>query len=189
MADSPSPRRTLVIALVALAVAVLAAVGVLAIGTQRQASPAALGTSPAELGTSPAELGASPAALGEAVYRSGVGPDGRPIPRTVDQEAGGMMGGGMMGGGGCASCHGSDGRGLSTQQFTSPDITYSNLTDPQGMLMPDGTRGPTYTDAAIGRAVTTGIDPEGSHLEWPMPQWQLTEREWTGLLAYLKTLH
>ena len=104
-----------------------------------------------------------------------------------------MMGGGMMGGGmmdsGCASCHGTDGRGLTTQRFTSPDITYANLTDPKGMLAPDGTRGPTYTDATLRRAVTTGIDPEGSHLDWPMPQWQLTDQEWNGLLAYLKTLH
>jgi hypothetical protein len=106
---------------------------------------------------------------------------------------GGMMGGGMMGGGmmnaGCASCHGSDGHGLTTQQFTSPNITYANLTDPKGMLAPDGTRGPTYNDVTLRRAVTTGIDPEGSHLAWPMPQWQLTTQEWTGLLAYLKTLN
>jgi len=168
-----SPRRTLVIALVALGVAVLAAVGVLVIGTHRQASMSAPGT--------------SPAALGEAVFQSGVGPAGQPIPRTMSQGGGGMMGGGMMNSG-CASCHGTDGHGLSTQQFTSPSITYSNLTDPQGMFMPDGTRGPTYTDAAIRRAVTTGIDPAGSHLEWPMPQWQLTDQEWSGLLAYLKTL-
>lgn len=102
-----------------------------------------------------------------------------------------MMGGGagMMAGSGCATCHGSDGHGRATMMFTAPDITYANLTDRQGMLMPDGTRGPTYTDATIHRAVTTGIDPEGSHLDWPMPQWQLTSEEWTSLLAYLKTLH
>jgi len=103
------------------------------------------------------------------------------------------MGGGVMGGGvmrlSCASCHGADGHGLATQQFTSPNITYSNLTDPKGMLAPDGTRGPTYTDASLRRAITTGIDPTGGQLAWPMPQWQLTGQEWGGLLAYLKTLH
>ncbi len=41
-----------------------------------------------------------------------------------------------------------------TSQFTAPDITYANLTDPKGMLMPDGTRGPVYTDAGIEKAVT-----------------------------------
>ena len=57
------------------------------------------------------------------------------------------------------------------------------------MFAPDGARGPTYTDATIRRAVTTGVDPQGSQLAWPMPRWQLTDQEWSGLLAYLKTLH
>jgi hypothetical protein len=175
-------RRSLVIAAVAIAVAAATAVGVLVVGTHRQASPIAAGS--------------TPTAIGEALYQTGIGPDGAPIPRSESQTppGGGMIGGGgMMGGGmmdsGCASCHGTDGHGLATQQFTSPDITYANLTDPKGMLAPDGTRGPTYTDATLRRAVTTGIDPEGSHLDWPMPQWQLTTQEWDGLLAYLKTLH
>ena len=88
---------------------------------------------------------------------------------------------------GCATCHGADGHGRTTPTFTSPNITYSNLTDPQGMLQPDGTRGPTYTDATLRTAVTQGLDPEGSRLESPMPQWQLTGPEWADLLAYLKT--
>ena len=99
-----------------------------------------------------------------------------------------MMGGGGMMGGGCATCHGSDGHGRTTATFTSPNITYGNLTDPQGMLQPDGTRGPTYTDATLRTAVTQGLDPEGSRLEAPMPQWQLTRSEWDDLLAYLETL-
>lgn len=167
-------RRSLTIGLVAVGVAVVAATGVLFLGTHHHASSAA---------------GTSGVALGEAIYQSGVGPGGRPIQRTVS-GGGGMMGGGagMIAGGGCATCHGSDGRGRTTIMFTAPNVAYANLTDPQGMLMPDGTRGPTYTDATIRRAVTTGIDPEGSHLDWPMPQWQLTNEEWTSLLAYLKTL-
>jgi mono/diheme cytochrome c family protein len=99
-----------------------------------------------------------------------------------------MMGGGGMMAGGCATCHGADGHGRTTPTFTSPNVTYGNLTDPQGMLMPDGTRGPTYSDAGIMKAVTQGLDPEGSHLAAPMPRWQLTISEWTDLLAYLKTL-
>ena len=168
-----SPRNTLVIALVALGVAALAAVAVLLIGSRNQASPSATGS--------------SPVAVGEAVYQSGLGPDGQPIPRSGSQSGGGMMGGGMMDLS-CASCHGTDGRGLVTQQFTAPNITYANLTDPKGMQMPDGTRDVTYTDATLRRAITTGIDPSGSRLAFPMPQWQLTDQEWNGLLAYLKTL-
>ena len=36
--------------------------------------------------------------------------------------------------------------------------------------------------------VTQGLDATGSHLQWPMPQWQLTNQEWSDLLACMKTL-
>jgi len=168
-------RRDLNIAFAALVVAALAAVVVVVVGVQRTENK-------------------SPTARGEAIFQSGVDADGMPIPRAESQSGGGgMMGGGVMGGGmmrlSCASCHGSDGHGRSTQQFTSPNITYSNLTDPEGMLMPDSSRGTVYTDAAIRTAVTTGVDPSGAHLEAPMPQWQLSDQQWADLLAYLKTLH
>jgi len=160
-----------VIVAVALAAAGLAAVGVLVLGSQGSASRSA-------------------ASRGEVIFRSGVDANGNAIPRTGSD---GMMGGGGMMGGrmmraGCATCHGSDGHGRATPTFTAPNITYSNLTDPQGMLQPDGTRGPTYTDATLRTAVTQGLDPEGSRLESPMPQWQLTGPERADLLAYLKTL-
>lgn len=87
----------------------------------------------------------------------------------------------------CANCHGLDGHGLRTPMFVSPNITCRNLSDPAGMLEPDGTRGPTYSDDLIRRAVTQGIDAEGHQLAWPMPRWQLTDQEWNDLLAYLKT--
>ena len=166
-----SRSTELVIVVVALAVAGLAAVGVLVLRSQGSA-------------------GGSAVSRGEVIFQSGTDANGDLIPRTAN--GGGMMGGGTMGGGmmgaGCATCHGSDGHGRTTPTFTSPNITYGNLTDPQGMLMPDGTRGPTYTDAGIMKAVTQGIDPEGSRLETPMPRWQLTSGQWGDLLAYLKTL-
>jgi mono/diheme cytochrome c family protein len=167
-----SRRRDLVIVAVALAVAGLAAVGVLVLRSQGLA-------------------GGSSVSRGEVIFQSGTDANGDPIPRSssgTGTMGGGMMGGGMMGAG-CATCHGSDGHGRATLTFTSPNITYGNLTDPQGMLMPDGTRGPTYTDAGIMTAVTQGLDPAGSRLDAPMPQWQLTISEWADLLAYLKTLH
>lgn len=115
---------------------------------------------------------------GAWIFRAGTDPDGRPIPYA----------GGMMMPMSCAGCHGVDGHGLQTPMFVSPNITHRNLTNPAGMLEPDGTRGPRYTDDLIQRAVTQGIDAEGKPLAWPMPRWQLTSREWGDLFAYLKTL-
>jgi Cytochrome c len=154
-------RGNLVVAGIALAVAVVAVVVIVALGS-RGAQPS----------------GRTPGALGEWIYRTGTDRNGTPIPFS----------GGMMMRASCVTCHGSDGRGRTTPMFTSPNITYANLTDPKGMLQPDGSRGPTYTDGTLKRAVTEGIDPQGAHLAWPMPQWQLTDREWLGLLSYLKTL-
>ncbi len=126
-----------------------------------------------------ASANSTPVAQGEWIFQTGTDPSGQPIPYS-----GGM---GMMQTS-CASCHGADGRGLRTPMFVSPNVTYRNLTDPAGMTEPDGTRGPTYTDDQIRRAVTQGIDPEGETLDWPMPRWQLTDAEWSDLLGYLKTL-
>ncbi len=111
---------------------------------------------------------------------SGVGVNGQPLART-----GGL---GMMTVSGCASCHGADGHGLRTMMFTSPNITYGNLTNPAGMLDPDGSRGPTYTDDLIRRAVTQGIDAAGDALSTVMPHWQLGDEDWADLLLFLKTL-
>jgi mono/diheme cytochrome c family protein len=102
------------------------------------------------------------------------------------------MGAAMMAGVGsmpaCADCHGSDGRGRIMMMFTSPDIRYSNLTDPAGMREVDGSRGSTYTDEQIRRAIVEGVGADGKALNWPMPRWQLTDQDWTELSAYLETL-
>ena len=120
----------------------------------------------------------TPAARGEWIFQTGTDPSGQPIAYS----------GGMMMGAPCASCHGAEGHGLRTPMFISPNITYRNLTDPAGMLEPDGSHGMKYTDDLIRRAVTQGIDAEGKPLAWPMPRWQLTDANWNDLLAYLKTL-
>lgn len=133
------------------------------------------------VGSGIVSLGAAattPAERGAWIFRTGADPNGRPIPSS----------GGMMMRASCAGCHGVDGHGLRTPMFVSPNVTYRNLTDTAGMLEPDGTRGPTYTDDLIRRAVTQGRDAESQSLVWPMPRWQLTDGEWNDLLAYLKTL-
>jgi hypothetical protein len=121
-----------------------------------------------------------PLALGQRIFDTGIGTDGQPIARTG--------GAGMMMTSGCASCHGFDGLGRTTMMFTTPNITYANLTDPAGMLDPDGSRGPTYTDELIRRAITQGLDVDGSALSSIMPRWQLTDQDWADLLLFLKSL-
>lgn len=125
-----------------------------------------------------ATAGDSTEVRGAWIYRTATSGDGRALAYT----------GGMMMSMSCAGCHGLDGRGLRTPMFVSPDITYRNLTDPAGMLEPDGKRGPTFTDELIKRAITRGTDPEGEPLAWPMPRWRLTDAELDDLLAYLKAL-
>ncbi len=125
-----------------------------------------------------ATAASTPVARGQWFFQTGTDPSGQPIPYS----------GGMMMRASCAGCHGADGHGLRTMMVVSPNITYRNLTDPAGFSEPDGTRGPTYTDDQIRRAVTQGLDPESKPLDWPMPRWQLTDTEWNDLLTYLKTL-
>ncbi|MEO8692206.1 MAG: c-type cytochrome [Acidimicrobiales bacterium] len=126
----------------------------------------------------------SPVALGQQIFDTGNDASGQPIDRTGDTS---MMG--MMSQSGCASCHGTDGHGRSTPQVQAPDITYANLTNPAGMREMDGTRGHIYTDTLIRQAVTQGIGADGDPLSTQMPHWQLTDTQWTALLAYLKTQH
>jgi len=126
----------------------------------------------------PVDAGGDPLSLGKRIFDDGIGVDGQAVQRA----------GGMNGSYGCAMCHGSNGHGRTMTMFTAPNITYANLTDPLGMLAPDGTRGPTYTDASLQRAVVDGIDPDGDTLATWMPRWQLAGANWDDLLAYVKTL-
>ncbi len=121
-----------------------------------------------------------PLTLGQRIFDTGIGASGQPVPRTGSS--------GMMMTSGCASCHGYDGLGRVMMMFTTPDVTYANLTDPAGMLDPDGSRGPTYTDDLIRRAVTQGVDADGSALSTIMPRWQLSDEDWADLLLFLKSL-
>lgn len=105
----------------------------------------------------------SPEERGRWIYSTATNPgSGAPIPYS----------GGMMMLMACADYHGIDGCGLRTPMFVSPDIGYRNLTDPQGTIEPDGSRGHTYhSEEEIRRAITEGIGPVGEPLSWPMPRW------------------
>lgn len=115
---------------------------------------------------------------GAWIFNTGTDSNGQLIPYSD----------GMMMRAACANCHGADGHGLRTTMFSSPDITYHNLTNAEGMIEPDGEHGMMYTDELIRRAVTRGLDAEGKELDPLMPRWQLTEANWSDLLSYMKKL-
>jgi cytochrome c oxidase subunit 2 len=115
---------------------------------------------------------------GADIYYTARDSAGHPIPYQ----------GGMMMRLACANCHGPNGHGRQTMMFVSPNITYANLTNPEGMLEPDGSRMPPYTDRTIQRTITQGIGSDGKTLDWPMPRWQMSGEDLDDLIAFLKTL-
>lgn len=120
---------------------------------------------------------------GERIFFTGVNSRGERI--SYEGGFGMMMG---MTRASCAQCHGSDGQGRRTMMFTTPNITYRNLTDPEGMLEPDGERGHTYSDDMIRRAITQGLDAEGEPLDSAMPRWRMNDQDLNDAIDYLKTL-
>jgi mono/diheme cytochrome c family protein len=128
------------------------------------------------------------ASNGERIYYTGTSAKTGPIPRT----------GGPMwvnhAGVGCVACHGVQGRGgVPVMMGTAlpEDIRYPILTatePPKEGDKKEAMDHPPFTDATIKQAVTQGVDPANKPLDWTMPRWQLTDEDWTDLLAYLKTL-
>jgi mono/diheme cytochrome c family protein len=122
--------------------------------------------------------------LGERIFLSGTDANGNVIPRSTSSTYGVMFG--RVG---CAGCHSRDGRGgtvaVMMGSFSTPDIRWSALTSARGR---DGQPQTPYDEASFARAVRDGIDPEGSRLNAPMQQWQLTDAEVAALVAYLKSL-
>jgi hypothetical protein len=115
---------------------------------------------------------------GQRIYLTGVGVDGRDIPRTAPPVSQGSL---MMGGGGCGSCHAADGHGgtirmMSGTAIKAPDITY-------GALIKTG-----FTDATIRDAIRKGLDEAGKPLKDAMPRWQMSDADLSATIAYLKVL-
>ena len=137
-------------------------------------------------GTSYTDGGAFSSA-GQRIYYTGVGADGRAIPRTVGGA--GMSGLGMMGDVSCVDCHGEDGRGGNVGMMFGdveiPDIRYSELTAARSE---EGTAVAAWTDADIARAIHDGIEPDGQRIKAPMPRFDMTDAELGEVISYLKEL-
>lgn len=111
---------------------------------------------------------------GEMIFMTGVNDRGERIPFTAGPQ---WL---YMHGGGCASCHGTDGRGGIYPMMCgvkTPDIRYSTLSETHGMDEED-----------IIRAITSGVGDEGEELNPCMPRWQMTEEDVRDVIDYLKTL-
>ena len=95
-----------------------------------------------------------------------------------------------MEGVGCAMCHGEDGRGDMMHGIPAPDITFSNLTAPDGHEHEfSNRRHPAFTRETIKAAVVAGIDPAGNTLHEEMPRWSgLNGADLEDLIDYLQAL-
>lgn len=117
------------------------------------------------------------ASAGERIYLSGLDTSGRPIYRTSPPFSERLL---MMGGGGCASCHGTDGRGGRVRMMMSfvdaPDVTF------------DALRQEGFTQNLVGRAIRDGKDESGQALDEAMPRWKMTDAEVSDVIGYLKEL-
>lgn len=122
--------------------------------------------------------GGSYSSDGERIFLSGVGTDGGDIARSTPNGSGGAP---MMSGGGCASCHGTDGRGSTVRSVGGTTIKAPNIT--YDALIEDG-----FTDATIAAAIRDGVDEKGEQIDAAMPRWQMSEADVDATIAYLKVL-
>jgi cytochrome c oxidase subunit 2 len=124
---------------------------------------------------------------GEQIYFTATSQRGTPI--TSDMGMGMMQGGTLA----CATCHGADGRGGQVRMmmgvFEAPDIRYRTLTSEEhGEEGEEGMEHEPFTDEAIKRAITEGVEPNGEPLDRPMPRWSMTDEDLDDLVEFLKTL-
>jgi cytochrome c oxidase subunit II len=119
---------------------------------------------------------------GEQIYFTATSASGLPI-----NARGGNMHMGLVAGG-CVTCHGADrqgGRLVPSFWKSAPPLTPDALfadhsEDSHGDH--DG-----YSEEALRRAITQGIEPGGEHLGQEMPRWSMSEQDLDDLIAFLVT--
>jgi hypothetical protein len=180
--------RNIWLFLAAITLIIFAVVGIILLSGMRQKDTPGM----RQVETEEVDEGTSYSSVGEGIYHAGIGSNGRDIPYTAGprwmrdvQERG------------CVNCHGTDGKGGFSLTTTStamastlaPDITYDSLISEVhhhgGQAEVHEGR---YTDKAIKRAITEGVNPSGEELDHMMPRWKMIDAELNELLAYLKKL-
>jgi cytochrome c oxidase subunit 2 len=144
--------------------------------------PTGTSGSPAPSTSATSTTGPAPSvANGKMIYNTSTSDSGAPITYTGGP---GMM---MPAELACATCHGPQGHGgtvhFMMQTFDVPSITWPVLTGPD----PD-MQHPPYTEATLKQAITQGIDPGGSPLDYPMPRWQMSLQDLDDLVSFITTL-
>jgi ABC-type branched-subunit amino acid transport system substrate-binding protein len=88
----------------------------------------------------------------------------------------------------CVQCHGPRGRGGWEAGADVPDIRWSRLASPHGILDRFGHLRPAYTQELFRRAVTSGSDSSGAPLDIVMPRFHIADEDLADLLAYLQII-
>ena len=86
----------------------------------------------------------------------------------------------------CRNCHGPDGRGKAEGGVIPTAIDWDALSQPAAPV--GGRRRPAYDDAAVGRAITAGLDPAPNRLNGTMPRYEMSAADLADLTAYMKVL-
>lgn len=126
------------------------------------------------------------AAPGRLLYVEGRREAGGPL---AARRAGGVTISGAQAA--CANCHRRSGLGGSEGRNYIPPVDAASLFAarlPGTGASASGTGRPAYTDAALARAIRSGIDPSGRRLDYLMPRYELQDAEMKSLIAYLRRL-
>ncbi len=87
----------------------------------------------------------------------------------------------------CAGCHGHRGEGTQEGGLRVPPLTPSALRQLREVSSTGRSR-VGYTDEALAKAITRGIDPSGHALRPSMPRYQLTSSQLAAVIAYLNRI-
>jgi ABC-type branched-subunit amino acid transport system substrate-binding protein len=88
----------------------------------------------------------------------------------------------------CVNCHLAGGAGQSEGGVLSADISWFTLAKEYGGPRPSGRTHPPYTDEAVRKAITGGLDPAGNVLASAHPRFVMDREDLDDLVAYLKAM-